>query len=98
MLEVRAAIAILDDFGHVKAFSNRTLKCFDVDVVAPVDFMPLDVEQSSTHELGGHETLVKLRRLDELVDKSLRNHLASLVVLSIVLKHLGNKHPVLINL
>lgn len=60
--------------------------------------MPLDVEQGGAHQLGGHEALVELAGLDDLVDEILRYHLAGLVILGIVLEHLGHEREVLVHL
>ena len=61
VLEIGTAIAILNDLGHVQSLGNRALKSFDIDIITPVDFVPFNVEQSRTHELGCHKALIELR-------------------------------------
>ena len=98
MLKVGTAIAELHFLWHADAAFHILLKSAHVDVVAPVELVPLNVEQSGSHQFGHHKALVELAAFQNLVEKRLRNHFAGAVMAGVVAQNLGLIGPVLIDL
>ena len=102
MLEVGAAIAELDQCGHIELVLHILLKGLHVNSLhflgGPSFLVPVHIQQGGTHQLGGHKAHIELCALVQLLHEAVGNHLTSLVVTGVVLQYLRLKCPVLVDL